>query len=159
MTKPEMKQVFEWLRRLKLIHRISYDAIGQAIGYSGVGTSKAIKNETLSFDQIKEIAEKTGYKEDFDKHFQTGTNKVISSEELRFEDLIAKRVIEDIKPYLVEFQEAHVNRSHEMKDIIDLLGKTAVQLSRLTTRNEQLKKEIEEIKKFVADTHSVIAGS
>ena len=46
-----------------------------AIGYSGPGISKAIDKESLSFNQVKSIAEETGFKEDFVKLFETNANE------------------------------------------------------------------------------------
>lgn len=47
-----------WLKKIKNENKISYSKLGDIIGYSDVGISKAIKNKTLSINQILLIAEK-----------------------------------------------------------------------------------------------------
>lgn len=100
MNEFEMDRLFQWLRRLNKVHKVSYDVMGQAIKYSGVGVSKGIKKETLSFEQAQEIAEKTGFSEEFNELFLTKANKKTPPEEARFEDIISEKVVEMLKPFI-----------------------------------------------------------
>lgn len=55
-----------WLRELKALKNLNYDYIAGIIGYSGVGVSKALKNETFKLEQIKVIAKHEGVLDDFE---------------------------------------------------------------------------------------------
>ena len=59
----------QWLRDLKASMNLNYQEIADMIGYSGVGVSKALKNETLSIEQLKIIASKLELSENFESNF------------------------------------------------------------------------------------------
>jgi len=49
------KNMCATLLQLKLLHRISYKKMGDIIGYADTGMAKALKNNTLSLDQVELI--------------------------------------------------------------------------------------------------------
>lgn len=64
----------DWLRSLKASKNLSNSHIGQLIGYSNTGIGKALKFNTLSFEQIKVIADKEGALNDFNRNFYENNN-------------------------------------------------------------------------------------
>jgi len=54
----DLKVAYKWLNDTKVSKRLSYKDLGHIIGYSDVGFSKALRNQTLSIAQIKIIKEK-----------------------------------------------------------------------------------------------------
>jgi len=49
------KNLCATLLKLKQLHRVSYKKMGDVIGYTDIGMSKALKNNTLSIDQAELI--------------------------------------------------------------------------------------------------------
>lgn len=80
----EETNVFTWLRDVKAKYRYSFGYLGELIGYSDVGFSKALKNETLSQEQVKLIAEKLDLLDDFQSHLGN-TKSLVSG--ISIEDL------------------------------------------------------------------------
>jgi len=54
MSKTEM--YYEWLKEVKTENRLSFIYLGELIGYSSAGFSKAFRQKTLSLEQISSIA-------------------------------------------------------------------------------------------------------
>lgn len=63
--------IYNWLKTKKAENKISYGSIGKIINYTDVGVSKAISNETLSFEQLKHIAGELGFENEFNSKFKS----------------------------------------------------------------------------------------
>jgi transcriptional regulator with XRE-family HTH domain len=135
-------KLFLWLKDLKVKHKVSYNAMASAIGYTGPGISKAIKKESLSFNQVKKIAQETGFSEDFSNLFETESNESKVSETTMsygesdtIEDRIANRVVNKIKPMLEKL-------CGENLEIIKLLAEQALELDEIKDLVEQTKDKV-----------------
>ncbi|CAL2093204.1 protein of unknown function [Tenacibaculum sp. 190524A02b] len=64
----------EWLLKFKSENKISYTRLGEAIKYSDVGISKAIKNKTISINQVLIISEKFNAQKDLEKYVSENKN-------------------------------------------------------------------------------------
>tara|TARA_B100002049_G_C16058162_1_gene366810 strand:+ start:1001 stop:1447 length:447 start_codon:yes stop_codon:yes gene_type:complete len=142
MKTSNTNQLFSWLKELKTKHKVSYNKMAAAIGYSGPGISKAIDKESLSFNQVKSIAEETGFKEDFVKLFETNANEgKVSESGVNYgksdsiEDRIANRVIDKIKPMFEKMCGEHL-------EILKLLAEQALELDEIKDLIEQTNKNV-----------------
>lgn len=67
----------EWVNGVKASTRISYGNLGDLIGYSDAGISKALRNHSLSLSQIKLIAEKLDSINEFNAYISNLPNDVV----------------------------------------------------------------------------------
>ncbi len=72
----ELTLYIEWLDRFKNENKISFSKLGETIKYSDVGISKAIKNKTLTVNQVLLIAEKFNVSKELEKFVLEKENKL-----------------------------------------------------------------------------------
>lgn len=79
-----------WLKKYKAENKVSYSKIGGYINYSDVGVSKALRNETLSLDQIIVISEELGQKDNLFQYFSNNSNSrsIDSLDDFESEEII-----------------------------------------------------------------------
>lgn len=58
-----------WIKRIKASKKLSYTVLGNYIGYTEAGISKALKKTTLSYEQIEIIAKKLNLQKEFISNF------------------------------------------------------------------------------------------
>lgn len=107
------KNLCATLLKLKQLHRISYKKMGDIIGYTDIGMSKALKNNTLSKSQTELIikvlnldvsevdADTSGASNQLSKQIQEASVFVIQNKEAMMENDIFKCFINSIVNELV----------------------------------------------------------
>ncbi|WP_299116855.1 hypothetical protein [uncultured Winogradskyella sp.] len=98
-------KIYQWLRELKASERLSFGKLGSFIDYSDVGFSKAMRNETLSYEQVKIIAKKVNKLKEFEDFVSNYSN---------FDDLSLE---ENSKAYEAEKEQYKVK---DYKELLDL---------------------------------------
>jgi len=76
-----------WLKKYKVDNKISYSLIGDYIGYSDVGISKALKNGTLSINQVLLIAEKLNAEKNLKEYLEAHKLEIPLNVLSKFEDI------------------------------------------------------------------------
>ncbi|MGG8496889.1 hypothetical protein ACQY1Q_10760 [Tenacibaculum sp. TC6] len=90
----------EWLLKFKSENKISFTKLGETIKYSDVGISKAIKNKTLTTNQIIVIAEKFGVTEELKEFINSDSrlnlpNEIISKFENISDDELSLYILKN----------------------------------------------------------------
>lgn len=142
MSDSEKDSIFKWLNTLKSVHRVSYTRMADILDYSPTGIKKAIKNKTLSVAQVEEIAKYTGYETDFYELFGTDEQKKTPLEDVRFEEMIAGKVVESLKPYLKDFQEGHKYTWKQVQSLTDLIKIMAVRIDAMQDKLDEIDKHL-----------------
>lgn len=66
-------KIHDWIESKRLINRVSYKKMGEAIGYTDTGFKKAIKNKRLSITHLEEIINKFDLRTEYLKYFDSNS--------------------------------------------------------------------------------------
>lgn len=132
MKNEEIMNSHQWLRDLKASKKISNTELGDIIGYSNTGLGKALRKETLSYEQIRIIAIHYGLMNEFDNYF-SHLPSVKNAELTSIEDIISDKVYLKLK--------------RELNEIKSLLYKVLVTIEGKELKGDLLKELKKELKK------------
>lgn len=140
--------VVDFYKRLvteKAQRNLNYRDLGAVIGKSQDAFRVAVKRKSLTDLEKKAIEKFFGSKQEHHNEIELTTPN-------RIEDIVAKKIIQDLKPF--------IEKSAEMRQVNqDALNRSSVLLSMLIDKVEELEERLSSIEKTQSKIYETVSGN
>ena len=148
------------IRKAKKINGKTWDDLCKGLPINGNALRVAFSRDSVDEDFLQIIEENLGLvKRTGRTENNSEKNDTTSFEDMRFEALLAKKVIEEFAPYLRDFQKGHEETGKKVHDINELLKALTKQFILLYNKVETLEEDLQEIKQYSKDVYEVVTPS
>lgn len=83
-------------------------------------------------------------------------NQKTPPEEVRLEKMIAKKVVEELSPYLKDFQKGHNSTGQQIHDLTELVKSLVALLIKVKYQVDQNQEDLKKIKEYSKEMHEIV---